>query len=84
MLHRKGELFIISFPRNNPARRELQSGDIDQMNKAEQKQYREDTIERLVVLEHLSESDARMLVDVIGVDWASLKREADLMKRKAQ
>ncbi len=35
---------------------------------------------RLMTVEGLSETNARMLVEVLGVDWSSLKREADLMK----
>lgn len=53
------------------------------MNKSEQKLHRDATVLRLVATEGVCESDARMLVEVIGVDWASLKRESDFLKRDA-
>jgi hypothetical protein len=40
-------------------------------------------VQRLMAIEDVCEVDARMLVDVLGVDWSSLKRESDLMKKAA-
>jgi hypothetical protein len=31
-------------------------------------------VQRLMAIEDVCEVDARMLVDVLGVDWSSLKR----------
>ena len=53
------------------------------MNIAERRKRREEAVTRLMQEEDVSETDARMLVDVLGVDWASLKRESDLMKVEA-
>lgn len=53
------------------------------MNIAERRKRREEAVTRLMQEEDVSETDARMLVDVLGVDWPSLKRESDLMKVEA-
>lgn len=55
----------------------------DHLDIAARQQHRENAVQRLMVLEGVCEIDARMLVDVIGVDWSSLKRECDLMKKAA-
>lgn len=53
------------------------------MDRTAQKLRREAAVQRLMAIEHVCEVDARMLVDVLGVDWPSLKRESDLMKIEA-
>jgi hypothetical protein len=53
------------------------------MKTAQIKKLREEAVTRLMQEEDVCETDARMLVDVLGVDWSSLKRESDLMKVEA-
>lgn len=53
------------------------------MHTPERHKRREEAVIRLMQQENINEKDARMLVDVLGVDWPSLKRESDLMKLEA-